>query len=247
MEQEQTVSLTLPAQLNLFDMVSTPPYKDSPEYNEAYQKFQEEVKSEKATKRALIIISWLVLAAFLGYLYYTGHTFLIWVVGIIGVIICGIISAKNSPGSVNSHFDISEKNNELCKKIIEELIQNNFTEARYIYAWGKGFIYNNEVCAYLSVADELLVIYKLENLRQFSYEEVGYGEYGDIYGVTVPPGSERGGSTIGTVRYMGQGYKSKKIDIEITTNYIAYPIIRFSVPATGEYYEQLKIAHSILC
>jgi hypothetical protein len=190
------------------------------------------------------IILWLVLAAFLGFLYFTGHTFLVWVAGIIGVIICGKISWSNSPGSVNSHFNISEKNNELCKKIIDELIQNIFIEARYICVRGEAFIYNNEICAYISVADRLMVLYKLENLRQFSYKEVDSGEYGDTYEITT---SHQGsGSSIGTIRYTGKGYK-KEILVEITTNYMAYPIIRFNVPATGEYYEQLKIAYSILC
>jgi len=243
------MELTLPAKLNLFEVVTIQPYYGSPEYNEAYQKFRKNVKTKKTIKLIVNLIFWGALAAFLVYLYCTGHTFLVWVAGIIGVIICGIISAANSPGAVNSYFDITKKNEEICKKIIDELIQTNFPESRYIHAWGNALIYNNNVFAYISVTEGVLVIYKHNNFRQINWEGVnGTHDYGDLYEFSIPdavPGRIGGDEVVGTIGYMGKGYK-KEILIEINTNYMTYPVIKFTVPDTPQFREELKIAGSVL-
>jgi hypothetical protein len=235
------MELTLPTKLNLFEVVTIQPYYGSSEYNEAYRKFHRNVKIKKTIKLTVNLIFWGALAAFLAHLYFTGHTFLVWVAGIIGVIICGIISSANSPGAVNSYFDTTKKNEEICKKIIDELIQTNFPESRYIHAWGNALIYNNDVFAYISVVEGVLVIYKHDNFRQITWEEVnGTHNYGDLYNYTIP---EHG--NIGTIAYMGKGYK-KEILIEINTNYMLYPVIKFTVPDTPQHREEIKIAASVM-
>ena len=241
MEQMEQKTINIPAKLNLFDVVTVQPYYGSPEYNEANQRFQKIVKTKKTTKLIINLIFWAALAVFLVYLYCTGHTFLVWVAGILGAIICGIISAANSPGSISSRFDTTSKNEEICKKVIDELIQTNFPESRHIHAWSNALIYNNDVFAYISVAEGLLVIYKHDNLKQISYKEVnGSHDYGDLFDLSVPEGGN-----VATIMYKGKGYK-REIHIEVSTNYMAYPIFKFNVPATPQFYEELKIVSSIL-
>ena len=239
MEQMEQKIINIPAKLNLFETVTVQPYYGSPEYNEANQRFQRKAKAKKAIKLIVNLIFWGALAAFLAYLYFTGHTFLVWVAGIIGVIVCGIISAANSPGAVSSRFDITKKNEEICKQVIDELMQTSFPESRYIHAWGNALIYNNDVFAYISVAEGLLVIYKHDNFKQMSYKEVnGSHDYGDLYDIT-----SQGSSA--TIMYKGKGYK-KEIRIEISTDYLAYPIFKFNVPSTSQFNEEIKIVGSIL-
>jgi len=239
MEQTEQKTITIPAKLNLFDVVTVKPYYGSPEYNEANTRFQANVKRQKAVKRTVNIILWLMLAAFLAYLHFTGHTFLIWVAGILGVIICGINSSVNSPNSISSYFDITKENEEICKKVIDELMQTYFPESRYINAWGNALIYNNDVFAYISVAEGLLVLYKHDNYKLLDCKGVnGSHDFGEQFDL-ISHGS------VATITYKGKGYK-KEIRIEISTDYIAYPIFRFNVPDTPRFREELKIASSVL-
>ena len=238
---EEKVSMNLPVKLNLFDMVTVRPYKDSPEYHEANRVFQKKIVAKKARNRILIIFLWLILAGLLLYLYFTGHTFLIWVAGIIGAIICFKISLNLSPSGIGSVLNTTKEDEETCKKIINELIATNFPGSRHIYSWGKALIYNNDVFSFMSMKENLLVVYSHSNFRQISWKEIdGSHEYGDLYDISLPEGGN-----IATIRYQGKGYK-KELCVEISTNYMEYPIIKFAVPATKEFNEQIKIAGSIL-
>jgi len=235
---EQETKLTFPARFNLFDMVSVKPYKSSPEYNEANRRFQIAAKAQKTAKLVVNIILWLALAAFLLYLYFTGHTFLVWVAGIVGAIICGIISSANSPGNVSTDLSTLKEDEETCKKIIDELRSNLFTESRYIYSWRKALIYNNSGFAYMSFDEALLVIYNRCNLKEIRWYEVEGRSYGDQYDFV------QHGNSVSMV-YKGMGY-NKETRIEVYTDYMEYPVIKFNVPATNDFIEQIKIAGSIL-
>ena len=239
---EERVSMNLPVILNLFDMVTVRPYKDSPEYKERNIKFQKKAETKKATKRIINLIFWLALAAFLAYIYFTGHTILVWFAGIVGAIICGVISAANSPGKVSTYLDTTKEDDEICMKIINELITNYFPESRYIYSWNKALIYNNDVFAFISVYENLLVLYSHGNFRQLDCKEIqgSHGGYRDQYDFSL-----REGSNIATIRYMGKGY-GKELQVEINTNYLEYPIIKFTVPFIKKFEEEIKIAGNIL-
>jgi len=238
---EEKVSMDLPAKFNLFDMVTVRPYKDSPEYKERKIKFLQKVETKKKTKRTVNIVLWLMLAAYLVYLFFTGHTFLFWVAGILGAIICGIISFNNSPNDVSSYLDTSKEDEETLKKVINELIENNFPGSRYIYSWGKALIYNNDVFAYISVNENLLIVYSRDNFRQLDCKEIqGSHGYGDQYEYSTSPGS----STVG-IRYLGKGY-GKELQVEISTNYLEYPIIKFTVPFNKKFDEEIKIVGNVL-
>jgi len=238
----ETQSLTLPAKLNLFDAVSARPYWGSPEYIERSRKYEKEAKAKKTAKIIVNIILWLALAAFLVYLFFTGHTFLIFVAGIIGAIICGKITSANSPSNVSSSLDISKENEETCQKVINELMETNFQNSRYIYSWGKAVIYNNDVFAYMSFYEELLIIYSRKNFKNIEWKDVegSHGNYGDQFELV-----RQGQSNYVSIMYKGTGYK-REIQVEISTDYIVYPIIKFNVPANDNYNEQLKILGSIL-
>ena len=239
---EEKVSMTLPVKFNLFDMVTVRRYEDSPEYNERKKVFLKEVESKKAQKRTVNIALWLILAAFLVYLVFTGHTFLVWVAGIIGAIICGGITMANSPNDVSSYFDTSKEDDEIGKEVINELIKTNFPGAKYIFSWGNALIYNNDIFAYMSIKEGLLVVYSHNNFRGMSWKEVAgsHGSYGDQYDFILP---EHG--NIATIKYIGRGYK-KELLVEISTNYLEYPSIKFTVPATKGFDEELKIAGNII-
>jgi len=237
----ETQSLSLPAKLSLFDNVSVKPYRGSPEYIERCRKLEKKAKAKKRAKTIVNLIFWLALAAFLVNLFITGHTFLVFVAGIIGAIICGIISSANSPKKVSSTLDTSKEDDEICGKIINELMETNFQNSRYIYSWGKALIYNNDVIAYMSIDENLLIIYSLNNLREINFHNVegSHGKYGDQFEMVGPPGGYQ------QIKYMGTGY-AKEICIEIRTNYIEVPVIYINVPDNYNYNEQIKILRSIL-
>jgi len=236
---DEKTTINLPAKFNLFDMVTVRPYNESQEYAKANDELKKKAEFKKKVKRTTNISIWVLLGALLLYLLVTGHTFLIWVAGIIGAIVCGVISHMNSPDDVSSELDTSKEDQETCVKIIDELIIRNFPGAKYITAWQKAVIYNNEIFAYLSLRENLLVLYSQKNFRGITWKEIeGSHDYGDLYDFQAHSG-------VATVRYMGKGYKNEYF-VELTTNYMDYPIIKFCVPATSDYNEKLKIMGSVI-
>jgi len=234
---EQT-TVSIPAILNLFDVVSARPYFSSPENNEQFQKNK---KRKKTAGFIWKLIFFPAVAVCFVYLHRTGQKSSMWIAGIIAFIIYCIGMSVASSIDRKSQDDISKKIEEADKKIIDELMRTTLPESRYIYAWNHALIYNNDIFAYVSITEGLLVIYRNGNLKELSYKEVdGSHDYGDLYDISMP------GSGVATVKYKGKGYK-KEIRIEVCTNYMAYPIFTFNVPATPQFYEGLKIAGSILC
>jgi hypothetical protein len=216
---EEKVSMDLPVKLNLLDMVTVKPYKDSPEYIEAKKIFLKKVETKKTIKRTINIVLWLILTAYLVNLVYTGHTFLVWIAGIFGAIICGIVSFANSPNSVSSYFNISKEDDVICRKIINELIETNFPESKFLYLWNRALIYNNNIFAYMSLDENLLIVYSRNNLKQISWKFLPDG----VNGRELPAYS-----------------------VEVCTDYQEYPNFKFCIPGYKEFLEQLKVACSVL-
>ena len=228
---DQKLSVDLPVKLNLYEVVTTPPFEHSQERKDAIKL----TRQEKTKKAIILLILWPLLFLIVSYVFsgmhFFGHTLAAIAIAIFGG---GMLLGFTIP---DRHYNdnLYKAKNEHCRKIIEELKNSNFPGFVYFYYEDNGLIYNNDICAYVSIKTGQLVIYNNSNIKQINAERVLSNKIGFVI-------TNIGGGTVS-----GRQGRLHEWRVEIMTNFLEYPIISFNVGDTKYYEDELKKASAILC
>jgi hypothetical protein len=228
MDQESSISI--PAQLNLFQMVSIPPFQNSQERKDAVQL----TRQNRIKKVITLLILWSALFFIVPYMFsemvFFGHTLVAIVVALFGG---GMLLGFSFPSRYYNNT-LQKAKEEHCRKVIEELVNRYFPGTVYFYYEENGLIYNNDIFAYVSTKTGQLVIYNRENIAKFGAEMVTTNKMGFV------TRTDNYGST--TIR---QGYMEEYI-IKITTNFLACPIVLINVGKTRFFEDEINKVMAVL-
>ena len=227
---DQTLNINTPAQLNLFQMVTIPPFENSQECKDAKKLTRE----KKIRKVIILLVLWHLLIFGVIYMYsemyFFGHTLVAIVIALFGG---GTLLGFSFP-SRYYNTDLQKAKGEHCRKVIEELRNRYFPGTVYFYYEDNGLIYNNDIFAYVSTKTGQLVIYQKGNIARLGVDPVktnkpGFVTSTDNYGTT-------------TIR---QGYLEEYI-IKITTNFLACPIVLINVGKTRYFEDEINKVMAVL-
>ena len=219
------MEINLPAKLNLYEVVTIPPFENTQECKDTLNA----IKAKKRNRTTRNLILWGIFLFVVVTVFSSGHPF----IGVAIVIVGGGLLLGIAGGSRFYDDTLQKAKGEHCRKIIQELVNSNFPGSVYFYHEDKGLIYNNDVFAYVSMKDGKLVICNVSNINNVSVKAVTTNKFGSVFRV----------DSYGTVT-IRQGYL-EEYQMEITTNFIENPIISINVARNRYFYTELKKAAAI--
>jgi len=169
-----------PCKANLYDFTKFLPFADSDEGKEAFERHRKTIKNTNTFK----IVVWAILVAVVLILFLTNHPFF----GILVVVFGGsaavglTIDSSSMVADARLNQDIAK----YCGRVAEDVMKNSFKgAASYFYYRTDALIYNDVMCAYLSIDKGDFIVYSKSNIKDVIRERVHVGTQSTTVGTTT--------------------------------------------------------------